>query len=143
VVYVDVVESAHRVRYAAQPGEFFPLHSSAIGKAILSSLPEDELRALLAGLKLGRVTAQTITRKTALHAELAASRRRGWFANEGENVEDVMAVAVPLAIQGDVCAVSLAGPIGRVKAKLDQHLKALAALREQLEQRSTNRTSRG
>lgn len=132
VVYVDVIESANRVRYAAHPGEFFPLHSSAIGKAILSSLPADDLRALLADLKLGRVTPKTVTRKAALLAEIASSRRRGWFVNEGENVEDVMAVAVPLVIQGDVCAVSLAGPIARVKAKLEHHLKALAALREQL-----------
>lgn len=132
VVYVDVIESAHRVRYAAQTGETFPLHSSAIGKAILSGLPAGELRELLAGLKLTRITPKTITRKAALLAELETSRRRGWFANEGENVEDVMAVAVPLTIQGDACAVSVAGPIARVKAKLDHHLKALSALREQL-----------
>lgn len=133
VVYVDVVESASRVRYAAQPGEFFPLHSSAIGKAILSEVPDPELRVLLQGMKLARITPRTITRRPALLAELAASRRRGWFGNEGENVNDVMAVAVPLRIQGDICAVSVAGPIDRVKARLERHLKALAALREQIE----------
>ena len=133
VVYVDVIESASRVRYTAQPGEFFPLHSSAIGKAILSRIPEDTLHTLLSGLKLGRVTPRTITRKPALLRELAVSRQRGWFCNEGENVNDVMAVAVPLRIEGDICAVSVAGPIDRVKARLDHHLKALAALREQIE----------
>jgi IclR family transcriptional regulator, acetate operon repressor len=133
MVYVDVIESASRVRYTAQPGEFFPLHSSAIGKAILSEMPGDELRALLSGLKLARVTPRTITRKSAFLRELSVSRQRGWFCNEGENLIDVMALAVPLRIEGDVCAVSVAGPIDRVKARLDFHLKALAALRNQIQ----------
>lgn len=138
VVYVDVIESPSRVRYTAHPGEFFPLHSSAIGKAILAGLPGEALSALLAGLKLPRVTPRTITRKAALLRELAESRRRGWFCNEGENVNDVMAVAVPLRIQGDICAVSVAGPIERVKANLERHLKALSALREQIEGNDAN-----
>jgi len=133
MVYVDAIESAHKVRYTAQAGEFFPLHSSAIGKAILSELPKDALRSLLAGYKLERITPRTITRRAAFLRELAESRERGWFCNEGENVDDVMAVAVPLRIEGDICAVSVAGPIDRMKAKLDQHLKALAALRDQLQ----------
>lgn len=133
MVYVDVLESAHRVRYTATPGEFFPLHSSAIGKAILAELPADALRELLAGARLSRMTPRTITRKTALLRELATSRQRGWYCNEGENVDDVMAVAVPVRIEGDSCAVSVAGPVARVKARLDHHLKALAALRGQLQ----------
>src|SRR6476469_8277745 len=42
VVYVDVIESTHKIRYAAQAGEFFPIHCSASGKAILASLAEPE-----------------------------------------------------------------------------------------------------
>ena len=110
MVYVDVLESAHRVRYTATPGEFFPLHSSAIGKAILAELPADALRELLAGARLARMTPRTITRKTALLRDLAPTRLvlvlR--YCNEGENVDDVMAVAVPVRIEGDSCAVSVA-----------------------------------
>jgi DNA-binding IclR family transcriptional regulator len=134
MVYVDVIESASRVRYTAQPGEFFPLHSSAIGKAILSEMPAGELRVLLSGLKLARITPRTITRKAAFLRELDVSRQRGWFCNEGENLVDVMAVAVPVRIEGDVCAVSVAGPIERVKARIDAHLKALSTVRNQIQQ---------
>lgn len=128
VVYVDVIESAHKIRYAAQAGESFPIHCSASGKAILASISEPERRALLAGLRLDRVTANTITRKSALLKELALSSERGWFVNRGEHVEDVMAIAVPVHVHGEICAIGVAGPIQRIEARLDKHLKALRVL---------------
>ena len=44
VIYLQVVEGLHSIRYSAKPGEFKPLHSSSIGKALLGSLKETELR---------------------------------------------------------------------------------------------------
>jgi DNA-binding IclR family transcriptional regulator len=133
VVYVDVIESAHKIRYAAQAGEFFPIHCSASGKAILASLPESERRDLVARLRLDRVTPNTITKKTALLKELAVSLERGWFVNRGEHVEDVMAIAVPVRVHGEICAMGVAGPIQRIEAKFDKHLKALRTLLGELE----------
>ena len=54
VIYLQVVESQHPIRYSAKPGEFKPLHSSAIGKALIGSLKEPELRAVLEGRDLQR-----------------------------------------------------------------------------------------
>jgi DNA-binding IclR family transcriptional regulator len=133
VVYVDVIESAHKVRYAASAGEFFPIHCSATGKAILASLAEPQRREVIARLKLERVTPNTLTRKSALAKELAISSERGWFVNRGEHIADVMAVAVPVHVQGEVCALAIAGPIHRIEDKLDKHLKALRALLSALE----------
>ena len=133
VVYVDVVESAHKIRYTAQAGEFFPIHCSATGKAILATLPEAECAEILAHLKLERVTPSTVTRKGALLKELALSRGRGWFVNRGEHIEDVMAVAVPVRVHGEVCALGVAGPIQRIEGRIEKHLKALRALLATLE----------
>ena len=47
VIYLQVVEGLHSIRYSAKPGEFKPLHSSSIGKAFLGTLKERELRAWL------------------------------------------------------------------------------------------------
>jgi DNA-binding IclR family transcriptional regulator len=66
-VYLDVLEGPHTVRYAARIGDFKPLHSSAVGKALLGRL------------ELARVTPATITRRRALAAGLAAGRARGWY----------------------------------------------------------------
>ena len=133
VVYVDVVESAHKVRYAAQAGEFFPIHCSATGKAILASLPAPERLEMLGRLKLERVTPNTVTRKSMLIKELAASCERGWFINRGEHIADVMAVAVPVHVHGEVCAMGIAGPIHRIEDNLDKHLKTLRVLLAALE----------
>ncbi len=37
-MYLDVLEGPHTVRYAARIGDFKPLHSSAVGKALLGAL---------------------------------------------------------------------------------------------------------
>ena len=52
VVYLQVVPGPHSIRYSASPGEIKPLHSSAIGKSILGSLKDGELRKLLEELPL-------------------------------------------------------------------------------------------
>src|SRR5450830_1546323 len=44
VIYLQVMESTYSIRYSAKPGEFKPLHCSAIGKALLGSLKEADLR---------------------------------------------------------------------------------------------------
>lgn len=125
VVYVDVIESSHKIRYAAQAGEFYPLHCSASGKAILANLPAKDRDALLAHLRLEKVTPHTITRKAALLKELALSTQRGWFVNRGEHIADVMAIAVPVDVHGEACALVVAGPMQRIEDKFDKHLKAL------------------
>ena len=137
VVYVDVIESARKIRYAAQAGEFFPMHCSASGKAILASMPESERSAMLGRLRMDRVTASTITRKPALLRELAMSRERGWFVNRGEHIDDVMAIAVPVHVHGEYCAIGVAGPMLRLEARLDKHLKALRAVLGALEKSTT------
>ena len=48
--------------------------------------------------------------------------------NRGEHVEDVMAVAVPVHVHGEVCAIGVAGPIQRLDTRIEKHLKALRAL---------------
>src|SRR5690606_36655582 len=45
VIYLQVIESENPIRYSARPGEFKPLHSSLIGKALIGSLKEPQLKA--------------------------------------------------------------------------------------------------
>ena len=125
VTYVDVIESRSRIRYAAQAGEVFPVYCSASGKAILSLLPAAEQRSLLARISLDRVTPATITRRPQLLREIAESGARGWAANRGEHIEDVTALAAPLRLGGEACALGIAGPTQRMESKFDRHLKSL------------------
>lgn len=125
VLYLVVVESRHAIRYSAQVGDLKPLHSSSAGKALLGAMPQAEREALLARLKLPRVTPHTITRRAALEKDLAASRARGWYATRGENVPDVHAIAASVVFAGQTCAVVVAGPAHRMQAALKRHVKQL------------------
>jgi DNA-binding IclR family transcriptional regulator len=125
VVYLNVVESPHSIRYSAQAGERKPLHSSSAGKALLGALPAAERAALLDRLKLVRVTSNTIVRRELLEKDLEAGAQRGWYATRGENVADVHALAAPVRIDGELHAVVVAGPAHRIEAALKAHAAAL------------------
>jgi len=125
VVYIEVVEGTHTVRYAAKPGEAKPLHSSAIGKAMLSGLGPAALRKLLERLSLTRVTANTITDIDALIADIEEGRRRGIFVTRGENVEDVGALAIRREINGEPFGLAIAGPVERINRNFDAYCREL------------------
>ncbi len=127
VIYLQVVESPHSIRYSAKPGEFKPLHSSAIGKALIGSLKEPELRALLAGRPLPSVTGATLTDEEALVADILESRRRGYFLTRGENVPDVWAVSAFLSINSETLAVAIAGPRHRMENNVTECAQLLLA----------------
>ena len=131
VVYLDVVEGLHTIRYSAEPGEIKPLYSSAIGKAILASLDEGELAKTLSRIALERITPATLTDEDALRLDLENGRARGLFVTRGENVADVMGMASPMTPGGQSLAVALAGPIERMDRSFDAHAeRLLMAVRE-------------
>jgi IclR family transcriptional regulator, acetate operon repressor len=133
VIYLLVIESAQPIRYTAHAGDRRPLHSSAIGKVLLGSLPENALAQWLKDRRLARVTERTITSARRLRADLAGGLRRGYFVTRGENVADVMALAAPMRIAGRVFGVAVAGPLQRMEpgetrlaARLRQCIRSLA-----------------
>lgn len=132
-VYLDVLEGPQTVRYTARIGDLKPLHSSAVGKALLGAMDEDECRRLVHRLDLARVTPATITGRRALLAELAAGWARGWFVTRGENVPDVVAVATSVAVNDTVLAIAVAGPMHRMAPRVDRHGAALLDVRRALE----------
>lgn len=127
VIYLHVLEGPHPIRYSAEPGEFKPLYSSSIGKALLGSLKEPELRSWLQAHELPAVTAGTLTDRQALLEDVLASRRRGYFVTRGENVSDVWAVAAFIATPQDTLAVAVAGPKHRMESSLTDCARSLVA----------------
>jgi DNA-binding IclR family transcriptional regulator len=132
-VYLNVLESPHSIRYSPKVGEFRPLHASASGKALLGSLAPALRDELLTGMKLPRVTSRTITSRAALEADLEQGRARGCYVTRGETVADLMALAVPVAVNGEIYSVALAGPMHRMDRALKRHAKLLTDLRLALE----------
>ena len=117
VVYLNVVESPHSIRYSARPGDMKPLHSSALGKLMLGESEKKVREGFLKTLPLDAVTQNTLTTPDVLRKDLEQSRDRGFYMTRGENGSEVLAMAAPVRIGGEIYGVVVAGPIGRMESK--------------------------
>lgn len=77
-------------------GSRLPAHLTAIGRAILAWLPEDELEAYLAQLKFTSSTTRTINSVEDFRASLLAVRADGFAVVEQELEEGLRAIAAPV-----------------------------------------------
>lgn len=125
VSYVDMVESDHGLRMAAQVGATDEMHSSSLGKAILSFLPEVDRERILSK-PLERHTPRTITNPDILRVELARIRQVGSAEDRGENESGARCVGAPIFdYRGQVMgAVSLSCPESRLN---DERMWEIAA----------------
>src|SRR5581483_10608077 len=97
---------------AAHVGARDNLHSTALGKAILSALPPAEGRQLLGAYKRVATTPNTIVALDALMEELAETAERGYSIDNEENELGARCVGVPIRdLTGRaVGAISVSGP---------------------------------
>lgn len=117
VVYVDKIESSQPIAAYTRIGGRAPAYCVATGKAMLATIPSDELDAVVPKLK--RYTDSTITNYDKLRAELAKTLEAGYAVNRGEWREDVYGVASPIwdGSGRAAGAIGLSGPSTRYKAK--------------------------
>jgi IclR family transcriptional regulator, acetate operon repressor len=66
ITYLSVLEGPQTIRYSAAAGSIKPLHSTSIGKALLSALDDDSVRRWADTQALPAVTANTLTDPDAL-----------------------------------------------------------------------------
>ena len=122
VTYLDVLQSSSSLRIAAVPGERNPVHCTALGKAIVAFLPENELQAVLEQYPLVKKTSRTITQKRHLLVHLASVRERAVALDLEENLMGVICAAAPIFDKtGRVIAgISLSGPASRMEPRLPE-----------------------
>lgn len=96
VTVLDIVESSEGLKITAPVGTRLPLLAGATGKAFLSTLPEDEVRALVGGKALRKYTPNTITDPEQYLAEVAEAKRNGYALDHEEYILGVRAVAAPI-----------------------------------------------
>jgi IclR family transcriptional regulator, acetate operon repressor len=113
VAVLDIVESPSTLRVVSNPRERNHLHSTAIGKAIAASLPDDTVRRLLRWRGMPKRTDRTTTDIDAFMDELALVRRRGYATADRENHPDVRSVAVSVPIARVQGVLGMTGPAVR------------------------------
>ena len=93
---VEQVPSPQPVKFLIDIGHRFPLHTAAPGKAILASLPEDELEHQLEQMAFTRFNDRTITSRENFLEELAQVRDLGYAVDRGEELESLHCVAAAI-----------------------------------------------
>ena len=91
------------------------LHCSAVGKAILAYLPDDEVQWIIETAGLPRLTPNTITDPEKLWEHLAEVRRSGYALDDEEGEEGIRCVGAPVfdMTGRPVAAISVAAPLYR------------------------------
>lgn len=118
-VILAVVQSAHPIRYTAEPGKRVPIHATASGQAIMSQMTPAQTASILRKAVFERHGAGTPMSVAEVERSIAESLRRGWFRSASAFSPDLGGVSVPLVLGGQVFSVTVAGPLFRVQDRTD------------------------
>lgn len=107
VLYLARHDGQQQVRLASDIGRRLPAVVTSLGKAMLASLPDDELERRLSGLgTMPRPTRRSHRTIDDLRRDLHAIRERGFAVDEEENTIGVTCFGVALATDDQPTAVS-------------------------------------
>ncbi|GAB3496291.1 IclR family transcriptional regulator [Amycolatopsis cihanbeyliensis] len=114
VVYLETRESSRSTHLISRVGRTLPAHATALGKALLAELTQEEIADLLAE-PLPAITGRTVTTLERLHTECTEIRERGYAAEAEEGTPGIRCVAavVPYRIPG-TDAMSCSMPVAEV-----------------------------
>jgi IclR family acetate operon transcriptional repressor len=115
-VYLAKVDSTHPLRLQSEVGVRLSAHATGLGKALLASLPDDEVRRRIGPKPLARMTQNTITSVGALIKELGRIRTSGFAIDNEEYTPGLFCLAVPIHDHtgATVAALSMSVPLLRL-----------------------------
>jgi IclR family transcriptional regulator, KDG regulon repressor len=105
-VYVEKVEGEKSfIKMDIWIGHRLPVHTTAIGKVLVSYLPEEDIRKILETRQMERKTKRSITDPAKFIRETSRVRKYGFAVDDEENAEGVRCVAAPVYdARGEVIA---------------------------------------
>lgn len=115
IVYVEILESPRTFKMASHVGGREWLHTTSLGKAILSTLSEEEVDRIIQITGLPPRTPNSITCLTKLKEALAEVRECGYAVDDEENEIGARCVGAPIHDHRGVAiaAISISGPAFR------------------------------
>ncbi|MFG1705271.1 IclR family transcriptional regulator [Nonomuraea sp. M3C6] len=115
VHFIDSIESTRALRVGSRLGRSIPAHCTSNGKAMLATLPEEDLLRLYPGEELPTLTPKSVSTRTQLMEVLAEVRRLGYATSDEESEEGVCSIGVALQTgQPARLAVTASAPISRM-----------------------------
>lgn len=134
ILYLAKKEAPAPVRLVSEPGMRIPAYATAMGKALLSQMPDERVRALFADAAFERFTEKTVSNVEALIAQLAQVRELGYAVDEEEVVNGIACIASAVKDPSGVpvAAVSFTMPLPRWEVKKPDARTEVLRLAEQL-----------
>jgi IclR family acetate operon transcriptional repressor len=116
ILYINKVESSQSLRLYSKIGSRNALYCTAMGKAILAFLPQEERNVLLERIIFLARTPNTFTNRADLEQDLALTRERGFAIDDMEGEEGVRCVGAPIFDHTGraFAALSISGPAYRL-----------------------------
>jgi len=116
IIYIEKLEGQGPIKISSAIGRRMGIHCTALGKAILSQLPEAEVQAILAKKGLSRRTPNTKTTLEELQADLVRTHERGYALDDEENELGIRCLAAPIKNyrREVICAISSSGTHDKV-----------------------------
>lgn len=116
-VFLHRAEGEQAVHIDSYTGQRIFLHGAALGKAILASLPRGRVEEIIERRGLPALTANTVTQREELFAELEEIDNRGVAFDDEERLDGLRSVAAPIMDDDDTVlgSISIAGPSSRVQ----------------------------
>jgi DNA-binding IclR family transcriptional regulator len=130
--YAHVLETTQPLRWIVKPGARDYFYTTALGRAIVAELPDEQQSRLVAKACAAMPARGRRAARVQLERELAATRNRGCALEEEETVVGVACVAISLLGQGEPLAgVSVSVPVHRFpSAQRTALISAMLAQRE-------------
>ena len=119
IVYIDRAESSQVVSMHSKVGRRAPMHCTAVGKALLSTMPEEEVRHILERKGMTSYTPHTITDPDTLLVELRKIKVSKISIDTQENEIGVICLGTPIFDYSGraIGAISVSGPASRIEEK--------------------------
>jgi len=119
IVYIDRAESSQVVSMHSKVGRRAPMHCTAVGKALLSTLPEEEVRHILELKGMTRYTPNTITDPEILLTGLRTIKESKISIEKEENEIGIICLGTPIFDYSGqaIGAISVSGPASRITEK--------------------------
>jgi IclR family acetate operon transcriptional repressor len=120
VFYIEILQGLRSIRMAATPMTYAPVHSTAVGKAILAFLHPIEAEQVLKLRPLDKYTSKTLTSARLILDHLKKVQEKGFAMDNEETEIGARCLAAPIFdVHGrPVAAISISGPVNYMKPRM-------------------------
>ncbi len=124
VIYLEKIESPHSMRISTDEGSKLPLHSTAVGKSIMATLPEEEILKVIGEIEFCKFTENTISGADELLIQIRDIKGKGYAEDIQEYEIGLTCVAASIKDHTGVAsyAISVSGPHSRMTEEVREKI---------------------